>query len=1391
MKTLYRIQKEESGNGEAICRWRPKSHMLTVSGKNGTTRIYDKLGKVYEQFNFEGPSVCMEWDYSGEVLALCTENCSMLTLYEYSTKKLERLECAMHAKEFPTAMAWGKNSSILAVGTNKGNLILYDSQTAKKAPLMGKHQRMITSACFTDDDLLILAAEDSSLTVSNLDGDSLACIICNAPPKQVKSQRYRQIKEEINNSNLNVVGKSGHSYETVVSCVVQSKVFLLTFKKDWESPVYLQFQEKYGEIVAHEWYVDGYVLLGFSKGYLICLTVQQKQIGNEIFCFNDFNSNFTSLHYSHALQKCFLLGDNQLKIRTMETMNEQAGETIELQFDEIGLCEVSLTDDGRFVCCSGASGAVTVNLYKLPLLGAACKDASVTLIGLNELVINLTTDVEAVLTHRVNTTVEPQFLAISEHFIAAGAGNRCWFYSYSKKQVLLFGQIEYISSILDLKISNDYAAARILGDKIQMHRIGAESSSANIADQSILFPDAVNTNVDKPHLKEEAKVVDAFDITNHYLIYTTNTGHINHFSIDEWGLVNEYKHTCRIKWLSAEPNGSKVCYHDEKSATYIFSVHTDEILRIDDKEGIKAYYENCLWENFKIDRDGFVLYDNTTFHLYSIDEKDINGYDLVNLGTQRIPVDNKPIFLSKGCVYTVTGRGSIATALLDYFKIDMSLSHKSVGEVQKIAEQAITLKRQVNICLYYLLKWTYAWFVCDYLNDNRLWHKFANEALKNMDISVASKIYRNIGLVHLVWELEKLEFVEEKMLLAAHFSLITNDYDKAEELFLKSSEPLKALDMRRDLLHWDKALILAGQLSRKDVPIISKEYAQQLEFMGKYNDALKYYEQGLFPDQEIEEGEDRYEHNESCNCGIARTSLKTGDYKRGIAFATQIPIRSLKKECAIILEQHKQFIDAANLFQLGNFHDRAAAVSFKAKNYKKVAELLEYVRSPKIHVQYGKIMESEKKYEDAVKAYLLGKDFESGVRIYLDHLKDPEKAVKLVKESRSIEGAKLVAQFFVDIKDLKSAILFLVYSHCYQEGFHLAMTNDLVHDYEVALEEYGETAQFLDLAEYYQDKREWMKSGKFFYLAGNYPQSLEYLIRSDASDDSLVLAIKCVAASKDFHLQKILMDHLLGAFTSAPKDPKLIFRYYIELEKYQDAAKVAVILAENEQAKGNYRSVRDLLLQMALELLKHKIDLPANMYDALMVIHSYLLVKVHSQNKRPMLAARLLMRVRDNLSKFPQHQVPILTSLVIISAQAGLYETAYKVAVELMKPSNRPLLDHKFKKKIEQVARKGNTSTKDIEETSSPCLYCATPLKDFQLTCFNCKNKLPFCIVSGRHLVIDDLANCNKCHFSGCYSEFILLREKHQHCPMCNGEVSDIHKITKIEDLSYKMAGEG
>lgn len=57
-----------------------------------------------------------------------------------------------------------------------------------------------------------------------------------------------------------------------------------------------------------------------------------------------------------------------------------------------------------------------------------------------------------------------------------------------------------------------------------------------------------------------------------------------------------------------------------------------------------------------------------------------------------------------------------------------------------------------------------------------------------------------------------------------------------------------------------------------------------------------------------------------------------------------------------------------------------------------------------------KAKEADGKYQEALKAYEMARDMDSVVRLNLDHLNNPEDAVHVVQETKSIEGAKMVAR---------------------------------------------------------------------------------------------------------------------------------------------------------------------------------------------------------------------------------------------------------------------------------------------------------------------------------------------------------------------------------------------
>ncbi|XP_009068773.1 PREDICTED: WD repeat-containing protein 19-like, partial [Acanthisitta chloris] len=582
--------------------------------------------------------------------------------------------------------------------------------------------------------------------------------------------------------------------------------------------------------------------------------------------------------------------------------------------------------------------------------------------------------------------------------------------------------------------------------------------------------------------------------------------------------------------------------------------------------------------------------------------------------------------------------------------------------------------------------------------------------------------------------------------------------------------------MRQDLQHWDSALQLAKRLAPDQIPFISKEYAMQLEFMGDYVNALAHYEKGITGNNK--------EHDEACLAGVAQMSLRMGDIRRGVNQAIKHPSRGLKRDCGAILENMKQFSEAAQLYEKGQYYDKAASVYIRCKNWAKVGELLPHVSSPKIHLQYAKAKEVDGRYKEAVIAYEHAKQWDSVIRLYLDHLNNPEKAVTIVRETQSLEGAKMVARFFLQLGDYGSAIQFLVMSKCNNEAFTLAQQHNKMEIYaDIISSESTSNEDYQSIALYFEGEKKHFQAGKFFLLCGQYGRALKHFMKSPSTEDNLAIemAIETVGRAKDEALTNQLIEYLIGENNGMPQDAKYLFRLYMALKKYEDAARTAIIIAREEQCSGNYRNAHDVLLSMYLELKTQKIKISSEMATNLMILHSYILVKIHVRRGDHIKGARMLIRVANNISKFPSHIVPILTSTVIECHRAGLKNSAFSFAAMLMRPEYRNKIDPKYKKKIEAMVRRRETA--ETEEPTAACPYCVFQLPEYELLCPSCKNNLPYCIATGRHMVRDDWTVCPHCNFPALYSEFKNMLQTENVCPMCSERINIID-LQKINDCT-------
>merc|ERR1719502_2506534 len=364
-----------------------------------------------------------------------------------------------------------------------------------------------------------------------------------------------------------------------------------------------------------------------------------------------------------------------------------------------------------------------------------------------------------------------------------------------------------------------------------------------------------------------------------------------------------------------------------------------------------------------------------------------------------------------------------------------------------------------------LLRLKEAWDAALQLDARPYWLALAGKALENMDIHMAIRVYRQLGDPGMVMGLERISHVEDKNLLAGHILLIFAQHQGAQDLFLSSSRPVTALEMQRDLLHWDQALKLAHTLAPAQVPELSVEYAQQLEFKGEHESALKMFESALNSvDADGRTPLCTEAQQTTCMAGIARCTLRLGDLRRGINYVREAKDQQLCRDCAAILEGMNQFSEAASLYEEGNLYEKAAAIYIRKLNFTQAAAIMHKVTLPKLHAQYAKACETANKFEEAAKAYENARDMDSVVRLYLDKLAIPEKAFDIVRTTASSNGAQLVAHFCQEQGDFRGAIEFLLMAKRSEEAFNLAKLHGQMEMYARVQGDFRGAIEFLLMA---------------------------------------------------------------------------------------------------------------------------------------------------------------------------------------------------------------------------------------------------------------------------------------------------------------------------------------
>lgn len=413
---------------------------------------------------------------------------------------------------------------------------------------------------------------------------------------------------------------------------------------------------------------------------------------------------------------------------------------------------------------------------------------------------------------------------------------------------------------------------------------------------------------------------------------------------------------------------------------------------------------------------------------------------------------------------------------------------------------------------------------------------------------------------------------------------------------------------------------------------------------------------------------------------------------------------SLFKEAAQILEGLQQLAEAAEMYDKAGQSERAASIYIQAKNFNAAAPLMAKVSSSKLQMQFAKAKEAEGRHGEACAAYEAAGDMDSVVRLSIERLNQPQKAYAIVRKTKSIEAASMLSRHCLQAKDFKGAVEFLLLAGQMDQAFDIAMGHSEMDTFARIITLSAKPVDYQRIAQYYESRGEYDKAADMWAQSGQEAKAVALYLKV-GTNPAIEKAIALVQKTRNHTIGVQVLDFVNEEKDGSSKD-EFRFKLNIAMGQYSEAARDAMEMARFEQEEGNYRVAHDKLHGTVVQMESLNKAVPTELMRMLSLLHSYTLVKSLIAVEDHATAARMLIRVAKNISKFPKHIVPILTSTVIECHRAGLKKTSLEYASMLMRPEYRKFVAPKYQKKIELMVRKPDKDAEDIDEALLECPFC-------------------------------------------------------------------------------------
>ncbi|CAD8171970.1 unnamed protein product [Paramecium pentaurelia] len=1363
---IFAYKDDINGRVTAIFQWSFDFNFLVCGGDKSVIYVIDKRGKRLKdiQLATNNKLLQLEWDKDGEYVCIVQDGLNHVNLWAPFSNTSQLIQIELDNQKAKVSYAkWSKSHGILAIGSDKGGLLFYTKKQAKKLPTMGKHSKKIISGDWNNEGYLITSGEDKFLTVSNYNSETMfESIPVKAEAKNVLWSRSKTESRD-------------QSQRTVTAIIQQKTIIMFELGKNHKMPDELMFENKYGKIVDYTIFGDGYLVIGFSEGYVVHISTHKKEIKDEVQS-EKLLKQVDAICTNDGTYKLAVAGDGFIKMVNLQTWKEIPTESILLPPDCGRVSKMTWSQNGQILVVSTEKGSIIGYQTSIPTLTASYASMIALQQSFTEFSIYSTQEQTLNEISQVNLENEPNQISMSIQYFAAGINNIVYYFKYLEiknnkiiKPATQIIKMDYLGYVNQIILNNDFAA--VLSNNVcTFHKI--EQTGDYIKQQ---FPD---NDQDKPILH--------IGLTKNFLFLLDSQSKIRVYNIYEKQFIIEFKNDYNLTKIFPNFSGTRSICINNKGQGFLFEASNELLTKISE---FPEKTERIIWD--QKDPNLFVTQETIYLTTFIVNKNNfqqemvhavleyLSMEDLQKSASPKLSITE----LEKGIQALSLTNGTLKCFTMTRNVIGQPLISHSYLKQYKGADDTNDGHFRYFLQNLALFKFSNAYKAVVNLKNLKLFDTFGRRCLENLEFDVAQKSFQSANNISMVMMIQSFKNESEKNLLFAYVAMILGQHDLAQDLFLKSSYRLGALELRSDIQDYVNALSLAKKIAPEQEPFICKRLAIQIETQGNNPEAVKMYEMAML-NEKLHDSKTVETHNQQCVAGIARCSIKMGDILRGSSLSRQISDPLILQEIALVCENMKFQVEAAELYEQAGCIEKAATIYITQKMFKQAAPLMNKVKSPKLLILYAKAKESEGAFQEAENVYEKAEDWENVVRLNLNQLNNIERAKFILRNKcKTVTLALMVAQYCERRGSKAEAVEFLILAEKKEQAFALAQNYNEMDSYVEHMKAFS-LEERLQVAQYFEGKNQLDKAA-FHYEKAQDPMKALRLYQQ-AGEEFINDMIDLVARNKQDSLIQHLSDYINGDTDDIPKDPIYSLKLQKAIGNLAAVGRIAITIAGSEQECGKYKEAHQFLFETCEDLKSSGNQIPFDLYQKLMTLHSYTLVKKIMKLEEHEDLAKLLDRVCKSISQFPNGATNILTMAVIEATKANFKSLAYQWAITLMKQEYRQQINEKFKTKIENIARK--PVKEETPDKKTPCPFCGEFVSEFCLDCPKCSNNIPFCIASAKHIVAEQCCLCPECKFPANIQYFKRILEIEPICPLCQKQIrpQDLKEVPKEEVLKLK-----